>query len=85
MRNPQTGWEEYRQAIYGKALPEHQERECALAFYAGMMVSFITISEIAGEGKASELDMDKAVEKLDELSRMIASAAIQAGKLREKP
>lgn len=81
MRTPQTSWEEYRQAIYKKALPEHQERECALAFYAGMMVSFITVSEIAGEAAAG--DMDGGVAELDELSRMIASAATKAMELRK--
>jgi hypothetical protein len=49
MNRPQKFWQEFRDAIYAKdsPLPKAQERECSLAFYAGMAAAFNESSEIA--------------------------------------
>lgn len=47
---PQKFWEEFRLAIHGpEPLPQIQERECSLAFYAGMISAFNELTNISGK------------------------------------
>ena len=43
-------WEGYRDKVYeGIELSKTQERECARAFYAGMMAGFMNLLEISND------------------------------------
>lgn len=56
MNRPQKLWTEFREAIYGtEPLPPEQERECTLAFYAGMICSFIEVSQISVNAKNEDV------------------------------
>jgi hypothetical protein len=73
-------WEEFRVAIYhDEVLPLEQERECSMAFYAGMLSAFNELSAIAGRAKSD----DSGAYELEILRQEINHAAMQANQQRE--
>jgi hypothetical protein len=60
-------WRSYRDQIYGgESIPRRQERECSLAFYAGMEATFrrmASISNASLDTDESELEAAKRIEK----------------------
>jgi len=73
MNRPQDAWKEYRLKVYetSKPLRQTQERECSMAFYAGMIMGFQTVSEIAG----TAVDEDSGADELERFRQEIDSAA----------
>ena len=72
---PQKFWQEFRDQIYAGQLPlpEAQERQCSLAFYAGMLACFAESNLIS-----TAEDLDVAAADMHRLLTEIAAAAGQA-------
>jgi hypothetical protein len=69
-------WQAYRRVIYqtNEPLPLTQERECSLAFYAGMMSAFSLVSNIANRA----LDEDSGALEMEKFRQEIDFAAAHA-------
>ena len=69
-------WEGYREEVYKEQMPlaKEQERECSLAFYAGMMGSMALMAEISDEAK----DEEAGALELEILRQQIVSASRHA-------
>jgi hypothetical protein len=69
-------WAVYRKNIYktSKPLPGTQERECSLAFYAGMKAAFWRLSELADKYP----DEKKGAKACEEFRQDIKAASFQA-------
>jgi hypothetical protein len=75
MNRSQEAWKAYRLKVYDAApLIQQQDRECSLAFYAGMMAAFNIVVEI-GDAAADE---EIGSKQLTEFLREISSAAARA-------
>lgn len=76
---PLKFWHEFRQSIYGaKPLRPEQERECSLSFYAGMLASFMEMSQISGRVADDEAGIDSGAEDMERLRIEIGVAARHA-------
>ena len=74
MNRPREFWQDFRLSIYGpEGLPKNQERECSLAFYAGMLSAFIEVLRISRNN-----DTDAGAKDIDRLKTEIAVAARHA-------
>lgn len=66
-------WESYRDHVYGEVeLSETQERECARAFYSGMMSAFVDLLEISSDMESRE----DATEKVEAFRRELMETAL---------
>jgi hypothetical protein len=75
MNSATTLWEAYRERIYGNdSLPLTQERECSLAFYAGMESAFWRLSDIANE----VLDTKETAKNYEKFRIEIKTASMHA-------
>lgn len=66
-------WQEYRLKVYetDEPLVQTQERECSLAFYAGMIASFAEMSQISVNAK----DEDSGAHEMEVFRQEIDRAA----------
>jgi hypothetical protein len=73
VNRPQDAWKTYRLKVYEQSEPlaQMQERECSLAFYAGMMVSFMAVAAIADNAA----DDDSGSDELEKFRQEIDAAA----------
>jgi hypothetical protein len=79
MNRPSKFWEEFKESIYGnEPLVKSQERECSLAFYAGMLACFIEMSQISGRVPDDESGIDSGAEDMERLRIEIGVAARHA-------
>jgi hypothetical protein len=67
MKTLKEEWESYVKAVYPAGIPADQNRECAMAFFAGAAGMFGLMD------KASELPEDEAVVEIEKLHREIES------------
>jgi hypothetical protein len=68
-------WEEYRsRAFGGEPLGVVQERECSLAFYAGIAAAFMLIKRI-GEGNYSDQEGADILEQFEKDNKRAAMRA----------
>jgi hypothetical protein len=68
-------WKKYRERIYGaKSISKVQERECSLAFYAGMTAAFWRLSDISD----AVTDEEEGARCLEEFRVAIKHAAMRA-------
>jgi hypothetical protein len=76
MNRPQAAWEIYRLAAYKtlEPLAQTQERECSMAFYAGMMEAFSMVAAIADVAADEESGSDQ----LEGFRQEIGAAAARA-------
>jgi hypothetical protein len=67
-------WMKYRKGIYGaKPIPKVQERECSLAFYAGMNAAFWRLSDISDGAN----DVEEGARRCEEFRVAIKHAAMR--------
>lgn len=67
MKTLKEEWESYKKAVYPAGIPVDQNRECAMAFFAGAAGMFGLMN------KASELSEDNAVVEIEKLHQEIES------------
>jgi hypothetical protein len=68
-------WKKYRERIYGaKPISKVQERECSLAFYAGMNAAFWRLSDISDVA----IDEQEGARRCEEFRVAIKDAAMRA-------
>jgi hypothetical protein len=72
-------WEEYRDKVYdGETLGPNQERECSLAFYAGMMCAFMTVATISDSVPDSDDGLNHGADLMEKFRIDIDRAAARA-------
>ena len=76
MNRPAQFWQDFRKQVYktSKPLPLTQERECSLAFYAGMAAAFAEVAQIS----YTSLDDDTGADALEVFRKEIDTAAAKA-------
>jgi hypothetical protein len=71
-------WKKYRKRIYkSDCLPMVQERECSLAFYAGMQAAFSRLSDISNESADNDASEQAAAKRCEQFRVEIKMAAVQ--------
>jgi hypothetical protein len=72
-------WKKYQERVYGAGpMPKDQERECSLAFYAGMEASFWRLSDISNQSADTDVSEAEAARCCEEFRVEIKVAATQA-------
>lgn len=73
-------WESYRRKVYqtDKPLVHMQERECSLAFYAGMMCALATVSGISASVPDDDAGLDAGSDLMEKFRLEIDRAAAHA-------
>ena len=74
MNTASIQWEHYRKHVYKEPLGRIQERDCSMAFYAGMHAPFLTMSELAN---ATD-DIDSGAAMAETFNQDIRQAAVEA-------
>jgi hypothetical protein len=66
-------WRDYRKSAFetNQPLAQMQERECSLAFYAGLQAAFVVMSHISNHASSEEIGAGQ----LEEFRTEIAAAA----------
>ena len=67
----EDAWRKYRDQVFRRTIPEYQERDCALCFYAGMMEAFLMVSKISDQG-----DEEKAAAEIENWRHALKSVSL---------
>ena len=74
MNRAQQSWKQFKQSIYGdEPLHKVQDRECSLAFYAGMLAAVMEVSKIS----ETAVDLNAGAVEMELYHMEISSALLK--------